>query len=299
MYRASLEHYGAGDAYCFNANVGMFADDSSVVGFLGKPAGGLYNGQIKAFVDNVVLNPIEINLDDGGFDVTGKGMILNFVRSVGTAALNQVWAGIRLQSSGAEAVDAAYQATGLFKVGLDFTVATITRAITLKEDQEIHFDAVANTRLPCDQWITSEAVTSGVDYRYNAGNVYVAASTGTTGATPPTHSSGTVSDGAVDWTFKHTSSFKGWAATFGETKIYYDSGGSALAVAVGGTNRVEFSATEVNLNSVPLHYAGTKILGAQGAAVSDASGGATIDAEARTAINDLLARLRTHGMIAT
>ncbi len=42
-----------------------------------------------------------------------------------------------------------------------------------------------------------------------------------------------------------------------------------------------------------------QVLGAQGAAVADASGGATIDAEARTAINTLLARLRTHGMIAT
>ena len=44
---------------------------------------------------------------------------------------------------------------------------------------------------------------------------------------------------------------------------------------------------------------GTQVVGARGAAVADASGGATIDAEARTAINTLLARLRTHGLIAT
>ena len=37
----------------------------------------------------------------------------------------------------------------------------------------------------------------------------------------------------------------------------------------------------------------------QGAAVADASGGATIDAEARTAINTLLARVRTYGLLAT
>jgi hypothetical protein len=36
----------------------------------------------------------------------------------------------------------------------------------------------------------------------------------------------------------------------------------------------------------------------QGAAVADASGGATVDAEARTAINALLARVRVHGLIA-
>ena len=44
---------------------------------------------------------------------------------------------------------------------------------------------------------------------------------------------------------------------------------------------------------------GTQVVGARGAAVADASGGVTIDAEARTAINTLLARLRTHGLIAT
>ena len=42
-----------------------------------------------------------------------------------------------------------------------------------------------------------------------------------------------------------------------------------------------------------------QVLGAQGAAVADASGGATVDAEARTAINTLLARARAHGLIST
>ena len=37
----------------------------------------------------------------------------------------------------------------------------------------------------------------------------------------------------------------------------------------------------------------------QGALVADAAGGATVDAEARTAINTLLARLRVHALIAT
>jgi hypothetical protein len=41
-----------------------------------------------------------------------------------------------------------------------------------------------------------------------------------------------------------------------------------------------------------------QVVGAQEAAVADASGGATVDAEARTAINTLLSRLRTHGLIA-
>lgn len=45
--------------------------------------------------------------------------------------------------------------------------------------------------------------------------------------------------------------------------------------------------------------AGNQVVSTRGAAVADASGGATVDAEARTAINTLLARLRAHGLIAT
>ena len=44
---------------------------------------------------------------------------------------------------------------------------------------------------------------------------------------------------------------------------------------------------------------GTQVVSNRGAAVADAAGGATIDAEARTALNALLARLRTHGLIST
>lgn len=45
--------------------------------------------------------------------------------------------------------------------------------------------------------------------------------------------------------------------------------------------------------------AAIQVVGAQGAAVGDASGGAVIDVEARTALNALLSRLRAHGLIAT
>lgn len=53
------------------------------------------------------------------------------------------------------------------------------------------------------------------------------------------------------------------------------------------------------VDALAYQVSGTQVVGAQGAAVADASGGATVDAEARTALNALLARLRTHGLIAT
>lgn len=53
------------------------------------------------------------------------------------------------------------------------------------------------------------------------------------------------------------------------------------------------------LNTV-IHFAsGNQLLTSRQAAVADVTGGATVDVEARTAINALLARLRTHGLIAT
>jgi hypothetical protein len=48
-----------------------------------------------------------------------------------------------------------------------------------------------------------------------------------------------------------------------------------------------------------LSVAGVQVVGAQQAAIADPSGGATIDAQARTAIATLLAAARAHGLIAT
>lgn len=51
-------------------------------------------------------------------------------------------------------------------------------------------------------WATGLAATNGVTYCKAAnGAFYIAASTGTCGSTQPTHTTGTVSDGGVSWTF--------------------------------------------------------------------------------------------------
>ncbi len=49
-------------------------------------------------------------------------------------------------------------------------------------------------------WVTATAVAAS-RWRTNAGNLYYTAAGGTTGATPPTHTSGTVTDGTVLWTY--------------------------------------------------------------------------------------------------
>ena len=76
-------------------------------------------------------------------------------------------------------------------------------------------------------------------------------------------------------------------------------------MANAGTNPVttfdlfRFDVSGLDLLSGSYRVAGTQVVGARGAAVADATGGTTVDAEARTAINTLLARLRSHGLIAS
>ena len=80
----------------------------------------------------------------------------------------------------------------------------------------------------------------------------------------------------------------GTVPVFIQVSSYDVSGGfanSPYLTAIGSTGGLQVGAN--------------KVVGTRGAAVADASGGATVDAEARTAINDLLARVRAHGLIAT
>lgn len=50
-------------------------------------------------------------------------------------------------------------------------------------------------------WVSGESVLQNEE-RYNAGRWYTAEADGTTGNTPPTHSSGSVSDGGVAWRYR-------------------------------------------------------------------------------------------------
>lgn len=58
------------------------------------------------------------------------------------------------------------------------------------------------------------------------------------------------------------------------------------------------SANNINVASA-YKVADIKVLGVQQSAIANATGGSVVDVEARAALNDLLTKLRTHGLIAT
>lgn len=101
----------------------------------------------------------------------------------------------------------------------------------------------------------------------------------------------------------------------GEKAIGNFSSGNKMTFKANGDVEIE-NVSDVNINATSLNLSGladivgnintngvykvadTKVIGVQGSAVPDATGGVVIDIQARTALNALLAELRTHGLIA-
>lgn len=116
------------------------------------------------------------------------------------------------------------------------------------------------------------------------------------------HTNGTVGNWAV-YTEGTTPSTFGGAVKVGQLKFSATAAGAADA----GLSRYSADVLEVNNGTANQRRdlmlrelwdsGGNKVVGSRQAAVADAAGGAVVDAEARAALNDLLAKLRTHGLI--
>lgn len=88
----------------------------------------------------------------------------------------------------------------------------------------------------------------------------------------------------------------------GEVALYSDEGDKIVlkrgnVIEITAATKVQLATPSVNTTGV-YKVGDTQVVAAQGAAVADAAGGATVDGEARAAINALLARCRAHGLIA-
>lgn len=86
----------------------------------------------------------------------------------------------------------------------------------------------------------------------------------------------------------------GWrfVAPFAGLMVLDASSGQIVRYSLGGWVSGTVNATQIRV-------AGTQVIGTQQAAISNPSGGATIDAEARITLATILSALRSHGLIAT
>lgn len=66
-------------------------------------------------------------------------------------------------------------------------------------------------------WVMSTTFAAGSYCFYN-GNYYTTTNGGTTGSTPPTHTSGSVSDGGVTWTY-YSNAYEAWVADTDECNL--------------------------------------------------------------------------------
>ena len=82
-----------------------------------------------------------------------------------------------------------------------------------------------------------------------------------------------------------------WAIT-GDLDI---TGTTDITYNTGGDHKFE---TGDIINTGVYYVGANQVVGAQGATVSDPTGGTTVDAEARTAIDTIIDRLQAHGLIA-
>lgn len=121
-----------------------------------------------------------------------------------------------------------------------------------------------------ERWAAGVAAVSGTTWVVHLDNFYVAASSGTTGNTAPVHTSGTVSDGGVNWTFVCTREETLYAFDqYGRTRVNggisatallsivmrSDDTASSLTVEMGATG----ASKPVVLAGYPTNAAGTRL----------------------------------------
>lgn len=142
-YNTRVYNAGQGDMMAFRGSGFVTGTKSGSTSFLANPAVSLFAGDVTAGADGVYLNPGEMVLRDGGFDVAANGWVINLDRNNVTRAKDAFWTGFRAQSLGTQAPDAAFSASGAFGIGLDVVPATVGAAVTMKADQKIYGNAQA------------------------------------------------------------------------------------------------------------------------------------------------------------
>jgi hypothetical protein len=100
-----------------------------------------------------------------------------------------------------------------------------------------------------DEWAAGQTSITTSTYRIYGANLYKAFSGTTTGATPPTHTAGTVSDGGVSWTFVKTALL---TLDVTPANVFVDGAGGSWAAGSWTANNVQSAAFTVTQGFVSI-----------------------------------------------
>lgn len=169
---------------------------------------------------NVVANNQAIGNSKAGIWAWGAANAMNSNVSVNNNTIMSTWAGIGY--------------SGNFGGSGQFNVIT-GNSINDYQDTPTQFNSIRNGGVAYSVWATATSYTSGSDYITNGDNIYLAITTGTSGATPPTHTSGEVSDGGVTW--RYVNSYRNTVETRGTVVVGNGTGiASSNSVFLGNNN---------------------------------------------------------------
>lgn len=174
--KVAVAHYGQGDCSAYNATAFVNSTNPSSTTFRANPAGTLFNGGISAGQDGVYLNPLEILIEDNGFDVAAFGPVVNSIRTNATGAKEVLWCAFRSQSKGDQAIDAHFSGSGKARIGLDLVGTTLEAdklAIGLKAGDRIYLNCTNSSEtLYPDNVVTSNdyitySASTGIQFIQN------------------------------------------------------------------------------------------------------------------------------------
>jgi hypothetical protein len=182
-WQKQLFHAGNGDGYVNWFSGIATGTKAGSTHFLANPAIAGFSGNLFGAADGVYLQGVgDVNFEDSGFDVAAQGVTFNFIRTNKTGAKSADWAGIRLQSTGTQAVDAWCSFVGLADRGIDmvrttfsadkagFTVAQGTRFY----GNATNVDSVSLSRytVPGLEWFSYETSINGWNFVVNNSSVF-------------------------------------------------------------------------------------------------------------------------------
>ncbi len=177
--------------------------------------------------------------------------------------------------------------TGAELIGIHTNLRTVTGNTT--------YIALSGTSGSVFSWGTYTDISSTSGLRIRSGSTAANASTLTLNSGVVTINSAATSPTA----FIQLSNTTATAAIDASSGVSVSSGATSMTVGPTGITSIGSLTTSGTHEAFSYRVSGTKVVGAQGAAEANVAAGGTVDANCRATLNSLLAKLRTHGLIAT